>query len=281
VLQLIASTDNQWWISNPFGRDPERISTVRDGLIISFQRPTNTQSVKLTFNVQNTIWAMEVEEQLLKLEGYDLGRWYNAMNSSQEIRDSFVESVKREAMLSVKIWNGQSWISTGCVWFVGPYMPKTQILQVDINNVPGNELKIQLESTAGLWMVNSVRADFTSDVPLKVTELSPETANDHEGNDVRNALHNIDDRYYILEDSGYSANLTFKAPPRMDGMDRSFILKSTGYYTIHVSEQGPPHHDLVKQLGDQPGAFGSYIIGLLNNYVGRHITGFVEVDEKK
>jgi hypothetical protein len=271
VLHLVNSTDDNWWISNPFGRHTDRALAVRDGLVLCFDRPRDAQSVKLALNLQNTPWATEVAGQLLRLQGSDLSRWYEAMNTTVKYREAFVEAVTREAMLSLSVCDGQSWSHAGYVWFVGPYVSKTQVVKLDIANVTGNELRIRLESTAGLWMVNSVEADFTPDVPLKVKEMTAATAFDQNGSDIREFLNAIDDRYYVLEKPGMTADVTFEAPAHTVGTRRTYVLKSTGYYTIHVPEEGTPQRSLVKKLGTEPGAFGSYSIRLLNNFVSARI----------
>jgi hypothetical protein len=259
-------------VSNPFGRNSGDKNAVRDGIVLSFSRPEKAKSAKLAFHVQNTAWATEIEAQLLRLKGKDLGKWYDVINDSQEHVDSFVEGVKREAMLAVSVWYGKSWLCVGHVWFVGPYVSKSQIFELEVEKLPKDELRIQLESTAGLWMVDCVNIDFTDDPPVKVTELALEKGTDHTGRDVRSLLNAIDDHYYVLEEAGYEADLIFKAPPRDDGLNRSVILKSTGYYTVNVSGQGEPHSDFVKRLGNEPGAFGSYSIWLLNNFASSRIS---------
>jgi hypothetical protein len=68
-----------------------------------------------------------------------------------------------------------------------------------------------------------------------------------------------------------TADVTFEAPAHIVGTRRTYILKSTGYYTIHVPEEGTPQRSLVRKLGNEPGAFGSYSIRLLNNFVSARI----------
>jgi hypothetical protein len=57
VIDEVRAIDHDVWISNPFGRDPENATAVRDGILVEFLRPAGAKSVKLTFNVRNTAWA--------------------------------------------------------------------------------------------------------------------------------------------------------------------------------------------------------------------------------
>ncbi|UCD05385.1 MAG: hypothetical protein JSV98_09750, partial [candidate division WOR-3 bacterium] len=57
VRTLIKEDDKEFWISNPFGRNPEDSTQIRDGLVLEFKKPEGATSVKLVFNVRNTLWA--------------------------------------------------------------------------------------------------------------------------------------------------------------------------------------------------------------------------------
>jgi hypothetical protein len=63
------------------------------------------------------------------------------------------------------------------------------------------------------------------------------------------------------------ADLEFATPPLKHGFDRSFILKSTGYYTIHVTPKGEPQKELISNLMKDPGAYGQFTLKKLGeNY---------------
>jgi hypothetical protein len=267
VLGLVKEKDDQYWVSNPYGRDPGIKDQVRDGLLLDFARRDDASFVKLSFNVQNTHWSTYIESQLLKLYGNKLDNWYDLMSRSAKAREAFKKSVIREAMLLIKLWNGTSWEDADYLWFVGPYLPKDQVVGLDIKNIPGEVLRVRLESTAGLWMVNSVQADFTPDQPIHVQEIAPDSAIDNNGVDLRQVLHDIDDQYYVTSTTQDDAELTFSAPANKLGYNRSFILKSTGYYTIHVAAEGPLQWNLLSSFRKKPGAFGQYTLLLLNQYV--------------
>lgn len=170
-------------------------------------------------------------------------------------------------MLLIKLWNGTSWEDADYLWFVGPYLPKDQVVGLDIKNIPGEVLRVRLESTAGLWMVNSVQADFTPDQPIHVQEIAPDSAMDNNGIDLRPVLCNIDGQYYVTSTRQDHAELAFSAPATKIGYDRSVILKSTGYYTIHIAAEAPLQWKLLSSFRNKPGAFGQYTLRLLNQYV--------------
>jgi hypothetical protein len=283
VLDLVKAKDDRFWMSNPFGLDPESKAQARDGLILEFTRPKGAEFVKLAFNVQNTLWAAYLQSQILKLQGRELEKWYALMNSSVEAREALKKAMIREGMLLIKLWDGETWKTSGFVWEVGPSVAKGQVAWLDIHDIPGEVLRIQLESTAGFWMVNSVQADYTTDnnIPLHITELSPTQAIDHLGRDLQETLGAIDDRYYAMPTTDDWAELTFKAPAQKTEFDRSFVLKGTGYYTIHVSAEGEPQRDLIAKLMTEPGAFGQYTLRLLNGYVSQAHSAMAKLEQKE
>jgi hypothetical protein len=266
VLEMVKAKDENFWLSNPFGRDPGIKSQVRDGLILKFPRPSNTAFVKLAFNLKNTLWAAHMQAKFLELHGRDLAGWYELMNSSVKARQAFQRAVIREGMLLIKLWNGENWQTAGFVWEVGANVFRDQLVRLDIQGIPGEVLQVKLESTAGFWMINSVQVDYTPDLPLDVTELSISEAKDHLGTDLQQILQATDNRYYEMS-TGDWAELIFRVPPPKKEYQRSFILKTSGYYTINVTAEGVPQTELVNRFITEPAAFGQYTLQLLNGYV--------------
>lgn len=264
VTHLVHSTDDDAWASNPFGRDPTVKSEARDGLELTFPRPPDASSVKLALNVQNTLWASHVQGQLLALHGRRLQDWYDLMNASQPARDTLTKAMIREGMLLAKLWNGSEWETAGFVWEVGPVLPKDQIVVLDLRDVPGEELRVRLESTAGFWIVNSVQADYEADPVVEVREVAFTEARDWRGEDVGGLLRSNDGRHYVMAAERDWADLVFPVPPPRPSLDRSTLLKSTGYYTIHVTSEGEPRSDLLARLLSEPGAYGQFTLQLLN-----------------
>ncbi len=272
VRTLIAAKDDRVWVSNPFGRDPEDKSEVRDGLLLEFPRPAGTNSAKLCCNLQNTLWASYLQGQLLALHGRELPDWYALMNSSPQARFALFQAMVREGMLRVQVWNGQNWQEAGFFWEVGPSVPKDQVLWLDLSNIPGETLQVKLESTAGFWMINSVAIDYSPEAESIVTELPPQQARDQLGQDQREILTNNDGRYYVMPAVEDWAELVFAAPPARPGYQRSLLLKSSGYYEIHVTAAGEPQRELVAQLMAEPGAYGQYTLRLLNQHLAELLT---------
>ena len=125
-------------------------------------------------------------------------------------------------------------------------------------------------------MVNSVRADYSDDLPVETFEVSPFEAKDYRGKDLRDVLEITDDRYHLMSTSDW-AEFSFIAPPAKKGYQRTYVLKSTGYYTINISSDGEPQTDLLTRFINEPYAFGQYSIRLLNGYM---TSALAKLDQK-
>lgn len=267
VLKLVKADDNEVWISNPFGRDPEDKTQIRDGLVLEFKKPEGATSVKLVFNVQNTLWGGYFTNRVLSFSNREMENWHKLMNSSVDACKAVLDVLVREVALVVQLWNEDAWQIQGFVSPDGALVPNDQAVLLDVHEISDEVLRIKLESTVGIWMVNSVKASYSPDVSVYITELAPVSAEDHLGNDVRELLLNIDNQYYEMPTTQDWAELLFKVPATKDGYARSFVLKSTGYYKTHIVTDAEFQNDLFQQILSEPGAYGQYSLRLLNEYV--------------
>jgi hypothetical protein len=276
VRNLVAAKDDRMWISNPFGRNPDDTSQVRDGVVVEFRKPSDADSVTLALNVQNTVWGAYLQTQFVKMFGRDVEKWYDQMNASPETCERFHQVMIREGMLLIHFWDGTAWRPAGHVWEVGPALAKDVAVRLPIAGIPGDVLRVRLESTAGLWMINSAQAAYDRGPAPVVTELQPIEARDCHGVDLRQALREADDDYYAMPTAKDWADLTFSAPPQRSGSARSFVLKSTGYYRIHTPADGEPQREVIQRLLAEPRAFGQYALRLLNEQVQLATVGIHE-----
>jgi hypothetical protein len=233
--------------------------------VLRFQRPTGADRAKLVCTIRNTSWSAAVERDLLSQCGWALGLWYAELNTFEGPREKFDEFLQREAGLRVDLWDGGDWKRVDYLPFAGPAVARSVVVLLDLTQAEPGEMRIRLESTPGLWMVDRVQADFTPDLPVSVTPLTMRTAVDRAGRDVQGDLAAIDGAYYRLE-QGDEAEIAFAAPPDLPGGERSFAMLCTGYYTSDIRPSTWPHWALLFRLGSQPGAFSAYTIEMINQW---------------
>jgi hypothetical protein len=261
VLPLLRA--DRRWVSRPLGEDLDEPRDLRDGLVLEFPRPAGAASVKLAFDVQSTPWASSLLRHVLSLQGRALPAWSERMNSDATARGSFQRALAREGLMTVRIWNGEAWQDAGALANVGAAVPREQAILVDLRSVPGDVLRLRLDSTPGMWTVGGAVADFAPEAPLHVTTLRPASARTETRGDVRALLRNADHRYYTMHPGSSAADLVFAAPAVREGEERSVVLRVAGYYTILVPAEGQPQQALFDRLVSEPGAFGRYSRELL------------------
>ena len=261
VLPLLRA--GRRWVSRPLGEDMEEPPGSRDGLVLEFPRPAGAASVKLAFDIQSTPWASSLLRHVLSLQGRALPAWYERMNSDPTARASFQRGLAREGLMMVRVWNGEAWQEAGWLANVGAAVAREQAMNVDIRSVPGDVLRVRLDSTPGMWTVGGAVADYTPEAALRVTTLRPVSARAESGGDIRGLLRKADRRYYTMHTGRDAAELAFAVPPVPEGQERSVVLKVGGYYTILVPAEGQPQQALFDRLVSEPGAFGRYSRELL------------------
>ncbi len=268
VLPVIGEKDDRFWTSNPFNRDPDDPAQVRDGLTVEFQRPAGAPSGHLLFTVQNTAWAAYAEAYLSRIAGSRLCDWRALMDASAPAREAYQRTVTREAMLGLEIWNGNVWTSAGSIWFVGPSLSKDIVVPVDLSKCGPGPLRVRMESTAGLWMIDRVQADFGAEGAFTSAECPLLEAKDQNGRDLRDVMRASDKDYFVLSSSADQADLAFRAPAPARTMERSFILMTDGYYLSNGAPQDKPQMELLASF-NAPGAFGRHMLRMLNDELGR------------
>jgi hypothetical protein len=262
VLPLVASRDGEAWVSSPFGRDPESPEDRRDGLVLEFPRPPDASSVSLTFAAETTPWASTLLRRVLALQGTHLSAWTERMNADSAARSRFQEALRREGQLILSVWTGVSWRAVGIV-------TSHQSVDLHLDGIPGEHLRVRLDSSAGLWSVDSIEAAFGADAPVDAVELGPLSAKTQEGKDVLALVAMRDDRQYVMKPTEGAVDIAFAVPARRPGRRRTLILKAAGYYNIEIPSGKERQEALFEHLVSEPGAFGQYGLQLLQAGVHR------------
>lgn len=250
-LPAVTNKDTLFWESGLSSRGLTTDEDLRDGLVLEFQKPAGIKSAKLLVNGVNTALGVFAFDQLFKLKGDNKLRWYQQLENTPSERTKMIRFMMREGMLHVKVWQNDGWVEQAALSDVGPLIAKEQIAILDVSKTPGEVLKIKLESATDLWRINQVYADYSEDLPVMVEEIAPESAVDESGNDVAPLIRSADDLYYVTI-RGQFAALTFREIPGKQGMKRSYIVKSKGYYHPWTAVDGEDHPELLEKVLTEP-----------------------------
>jgi hypothetical protein len=263
LLPLVQTRDWISWQSRLDDKDPAKDGNLREELTFEFPRPAGTTRAKLVFNGGTTLWGSQMLKRFLELYGAAVGKHYLALDGSSQARASLDAWNLREELyrLWIRVETGGGWTTRGTIVGGGPFMTEDRVYPLDLAGIPGDTLRIKLTPPAGFWTINSLAVDYSSDQPVRATELEPASAVDPRGADIRDLLARPDGRDYAAPEMGNLAELTFLAPPEVPGLARTVLAKVSGYYDIHLKAQGAPRLDLLNRISSEPGFPARFALG--------------------
>lgn len=227
----------------------------RDELVFEFPRPDNAAGAKLLVNGHNTLWGPESIKRYLVLYGSGLPAWYDEVNRMGPALFKMLNMHLREELysLQIRVETAAGWQSKGLIVGGPPTIGETKAYPLDLTDVSGDTLRIKLTPPSPFWKINYLAVDYSEDLPLTISEIGAVEAVDHRDRDVKGVLSANDGHYMVMPDTGDSAELVFTAPPPSPGLDRTVILKASGYYNIHLEAKGEPQYDLLERIHSEPG----------------------------
>jgi len=268
----VASADGTMWSSNPFDKDPENPAHWTSGLVARFAKPATARTAKLVVRIGNTFWADTVFARLFGLMGTSWQPWYQKVGRDPAIRDKTYRFMSDQGVgLKVELQTANGWRDAGFFHPTGPFGVKDDILELDLADAPGDELVVRLRGGTFFWTVDAVNVDYSADVPVRVQALAPLAATDGAGLDVRQALIAADDVHFAMPEPGNFALVRYAAPPPAAGLERSLLLRSRGYYTIHPTpSQAAPDLATLLAIRQRPELFLKYSLAELQKMARPH-----------
>ena len=263
VLPLVSAADGRNWESTPAGRDTALTADIRDGIELTFSKPARTRTARLVVDANNSPWAAEMMQAFVAAHGRATQAWYDSLNAAPKLARWMFAKLASEAFLSVSVRIDGRWQRQGAVWEAGPEIVKRQVVPLDLSRVRGKTVRIRLESVPNFWLVDHVALDVSRPRPFKVTRLSPATALDGRGQDVRDLLAPVDGRFLTMEPGDF-AEVHYRVPELPAGRARTFVLRSTGYYRIHSPEAGKPDVALLNRVLTEPYAISRIAVARMN-----------------
>jgi len=264
ALARVRILDAWSWVSSPADRDSARVRDVRDGVELAFARPAGASEAHLVLDGNNTLWATYLLKEWVSAHAGATQAWYDSLDSDREFAQQAFAPLAREGFLTARVLHGSSWTVAGQYWEAGPEVSKRQVLHLDLNGVVGDTVRVRLESAPSFWLIDRVAMAFGADAEVSVRTASLASARLAGGGDIRSALLAADTSYLTLE-TGESAELSFAMPAAVPGAERSYLLRSRGWYRIRTSERGEPAVAFLDRLAEQPLGMSKSAVGKLND----------------
>jgi hypothetical protein len=122
----------------------------------------------------------------------------------------------------------------------GPLLAEDRAIALDVSHVRGTQLRIRLRPPVGYWAFNSFAVAYGSGQAVNVRRVAAKSARTSDGKDILADLAAADERYYPMPEMTDQAEVTFPAPARTAGQDRTVFLHSRGWYQLHLRDNSAP-----------------------------------------
>jgi hypothetical protein len=255
ILPLVTRGDSVFWESDMTPRKSGLEQDSRDELIVEFPKPARAGKVKLVVNAWTSLWGSQVAGAFLNLYGRDVEDWISSVDRRGPEYYWVLNWYAREGLylLQAQVETPAGWKPAGMIYGGGPLVAGDKCYVMDISDVPGETLKIRLSPPVGFWRIDSLAVDYSEDSPVTATEVSAHAVKDAKGGDAAGLLAASDDDFLVLARKGDAAQAWFETPPRVPGLERSFVLKVAGYYDAHPKAEGDPNLEVIRRIHTEPG----------------------------
>lgn len=252
ALDLVTTKDDREWSSDLRDRSALRADDARDGLRLVFGKPHGARTAKLRVAAHNTEWSGQMLGYLLAHRGTTLPAWFARMNTDARARAEFEAFLLREGMLNVRVKTLAGWSTRGVFWAAGSEIVKEEAFELEVGDLPGDTLEIELESALDFWSVDAASIAYGPNEPTVVRDLSPSSARTTNGRDVTAVLARRDGARFDTV-RGDVAELSFAAPsPPAAGSVRSFVLETNGSYVPEIAPAADADPAAMDTLMDSP-----------------------------
>ena len=260
ILTFVRDNDRVFWMSDLETKDPDAEGEFRDELTLEFPKPSGARKAKLRANVWTTQWGSHSAGTYMGLFGSSLEEVYEEVDRHGPMYGRILSWMAKEELYNLKVWveTPSGWKQRGMIMGGAPVITKDKAYVLDVSDVPGEVLRIRIRPPVNFWMVNSLAVDYSEDSPVRVTEIAAGSAIDHAGRDARAVLAATDGLYLESPNPGERTELVFAAPPLEPGLERTVLLKASGYYQVHLEASGEPRTGLIARVLDEPGFAARY-----------------------
>jgi hypothetical protein len=253
LLLWLRDTDRKVW-------EPDTVAApdgnLRQEVILTFPKPKNATQVNLIANAATGLWGSYMIKRMVELHGRDTAAWLTSLDGNPAALKSIHAWGEREGTyrLPIEVEEPSGWVVRGALPNGGPMLAEDRVIPMDVSHVTGTQLRIRMRPPVGYWAFNSFAVAYGAGKAVTVSHIPANSARTSEGKDVLQDLAVADDRYYPMPDVTDQAELTFPAPPRKAGSERTVFLHSRGWYQLHLRNQGPPDLTTFNKILTVPGA---------------------------
>ncbi len=210
----------------------------RDEIHLKFNRPEGARRGVLVFEGSSTFWSTFIMADFLSRFGKSATKRLKRLENDPEGREKVERFMEKSGYyIEVQVKSGTDWVRAGHFKTAGTYVSKIQALQIDLPDSTAEIVEVKLRYAPLFWNIMDIGMSFNyRSEELQAVELAPIEAVDAKQGDIRDLLMEQDDLYYRAE-RGDRAELSFQVPPYKSSLERTLILKTSGYYNFVLDEE--------------------------------------------
>ena len=253
LLPWLETTDRKIW-EPPSVAGPD--GSLYQDVILTFPKPDGATQASLIANAATGSWGSYMIKQIVQLQGRDTGNWLASLDRDPAALRGIHAWGQREGTyrLPIEVEEPGGWQTRGALPNGGPYLAEDRTIALDISHATGKQLRIRLRPAVGFWALNSFAVAYGAPDAVKVKHVAASFAQTSDGENIVSDLAAVDDRYYVMPDTTNRAQVTFAAPPRTAGADRTVFLHSRGWYQLRLHDDSPPDLVTFNKILTVPGA---------------------------
>jgi hypothetical protein len=200
-----------------------------NSLVLSFKKPENAKSGKLILNAKNSFWLDYAYGKFNE----QFGTYFNNFTEKQKkvpAQKLNQWSLDENIPLSVYVETETGWKLVDYFNTVGPLAARDMVMAIDLTNVKGKNVNVKLECGFMFWEVDYTAMDFAENIPVKVSNITPTSALDENGNEVSALIEAVDKNYLIQPEIGNVVTVEYPAYVPQVSHAQTVFLHSRGYY---------------------------------------------------
>jgi hypothetical protein len=204
---------------------------------MTFKKPVDAQKAKLVVHGGNSLWSGYIYHRFAEMFGNKYEAWRDQKDKADPKE---MEQWQKDQALPLMVFverNGE--------WEPADYFPHTgntatrdMIMELDVSNIKGNEVKIKLETAFQFWDLDYAAMDFSENEKTSISFINASSALKTGGADERDMLKEKDNNYCQLQQEE-ELSIVFTPPGNNNATDTYFLV-STGYYHNTQQYDGAP-----------------------------------------
>jgi hypothetical protein len=270
--KFIAKRDDIFWQSKLPINDFDIKDKYKHQLKFVFPKPVNKTNAKLIIKAGTSQWGVYMLDEFLKLYGNNIDDWYEKIDnmSKAEIeKEEMMQLAVREELyyLNLQVKEAEGLKSQKLIFGGGPYVTETRTYDLDLTNVIGDSLVIQLNPPYGFWTIDYIAVDYGEYTKTTINEYNLSQAYDKNGREILDVLLAEDNEYYALEFADDYLLAEFDAIQKSEEMEHSFFLKTSGYYDFYLPRDHPMQAEKLYEILNTTGKAVEYSMELFKEQI--------------